>query len=195
MIRRGLVLAGVAAAAAVVCVGAYAGYRAALANSGNSFAAGSVALSDNDAGSALFTTLTSASPGDSQTNCIRVRFDGTLASTVRLYGTVSGALAPYLTLTVTRGTDPTPSFGSCSTFTADAPNYVGAGSGVIYNGALSAFPSTYAGGIVDPQVGGGTETWTQNEAHVYQFALSVGSNTAGQGQSATASFTWEARSQ
>jgi hypothetical protein len=30
---------------------------------------------------------------------------------------------------------------------------------------------------------------------VYRFVLSVGSNTAGQGQSATAGFTWEARSQ
>jgi hypothetical protein len=193
--RRVLVLGAVAAVAAVVCVGAYATYRATVANGGNSFGAGSVALSDNDAGTALFTTLTSASPGDSQTNCIRVRFDGTLTSVVHIYGAVSGALAPYLTLTVTRGTDPTPSFGSCSSFAADATNYIGAGSGVIYNGALSSFPSTYAGGIVDPQVGGGTETWTQNEVHVYRFALSVGSNTAGQGQSATAGFTWEARSQ
>jgi len=195
VIRRVGVVAAVAVGAAAVAVGAYAAFRATMLNTGNSFAAGSVALSDNDAGSALFTTLTSVSPGDSQTNCIRVRFDGTLNSDVHLYGTVSGALAPYLTLTVTRGSDPTPSFGSCSSFGADATNYIGAGSGVVYNGALSAFPSTYAAGIVDPQVGGGPETWTQNEAHVYKFTLSVGSNTAGQGQLATAAFTWEARSQ
>lgn len=195
MIGRVGVVAAVAVGAAVVAVGAYAAFRATVLNPGNSFSAGSVALSDNDAGSALFTALTSVAPGDSQTNCIRVRFDGTLDSVVHLYGTVSGALAPYLTLTVTRGTDPTPSFGSCSSFTADATNYVGAGSGVVYNGALSTFPSTYAAGIVDPAVAGGTETWTQNEAHTYKFALSVGSNTAGQGQLATAAFTWEARSQ
>ncbi len=195
MRRRAAVLVAVGVGAATVAVGAYAAFRATVLNSGNSFAAGSVALSDNDSGSALFTTLTSVTPGDSQTNCIRVRYDGTLPSGVHLYGTVSGALAPYLTLTVTRGADPTPSFGTCGSFTADSTNYIGAGSGVVYNGTLGGFPSTYAGGIVDPQIGGGPATWTQNELHVYRFALSVGTSTDGQGQSATAAFTWEARSQ
>jgi hypothetical protein len=183
------VAAGVAVIAAAACVGAYAAYVSASVNGGDSFASGSVALSDNDSGTAMFTTLTSASPGDSATNCIRVLYTGTLTSAVHLYGTVGGSLAPYVTLTVTRGTDPSPSFGSCSTFVADATNYTGNGPGVVYSGTLSGYPSTYAGGLVDPQ------TWSQNDAHIYKFAISVGSSTAGQGQSATASFTWEARNQ
>ena len=197
MTRRRRVAVGVAVAvlAAVTCVGAYAAFAAATSNSGNSYAAGTVALSDNDAGTAMFTTLTSMKANDSGTNCIRVRSDGTLSSTVTLYGSIAGSLAPYLTLTVTRGTDPTPTFGSCATFTADATNYIGQGAGVIYNGALNSFPASYASGITDPAVGGGTETWTQNEVHVYKFVITAGTNTAAQGLAATAAFTWEARSQ
>lgn len=195
MIRpwRVVIAAAVAAVAAATCVGAYGAYRATVTNTGNSFAAGTVVLSDNDAGTALFTTLTAMRANDTGTNCIRVRSDGTLASTVKLYGTTGGSLASYLTLTVTRGTDPTPSFGSCATFTPDATNYIGQGAGVIYNNTLSSFPASYASGITD--VGGGTESWTQNDMHVYRFVISAGTNTAAQGLSATASFTWEARSQ
>jgi hypothetical protein len=193
--RRALIVCLAACAAAVACVGAYAAFRAITTNSGNSFAAGSVALSDNDSGTAMFTTLGSAKPTDSETSCIKVRFDGTLDSTARLYGTISGALAPYLTLTVTRGADSTPAFDTCTTFVPDPNNYTGNGLGVIYSGALSAFPTAFASGIVDPAVAGGTETWSQTEEHVYKFVLAIGSNTAGQGQTASAGFTWEARSQ
>jgi hypothetical protein len=182
----------VAVGAGGACMGAYAAYRATVANSGNTFAAGSVALSDNDSGTAMFTSLTSAAPTDSETSCIKVRYDGTLASNVRLYGTIGGTLAPYLTLTVTRGTDPTPTFDNCTTFTPDATNYIGSGSGVIYSGALGSFPTTYSGAVVDP-TSGSPESWTQNEEHVYKFVVTLGSNTAGQGQVVTAGFTWEAR--
>jgi hypothetical protein len=182
-------------AAACLVASAYAAYRAVTTNSGNSFAAGSVALSDNDSGTAMFTSLTSARANDSETSCIRVRSDGTLNSTVRLYASVSGSLASYLTLTVTRGTDVSPVFDNCTTFGADANNYIGSGLGVVYSGALSSFPTTYGAGIVDPTVGGGTETWSQNELHIYKFVVSAGTNTAAQGLSATAAFTWEARNQ
>ena len=192
MTRRAPVLLMAAVAAAVTCVGAYAAFKAVLSNSGNSYASGRVALSDNAAGTAMFTTLTSAKPTDSETSCIRVRFDGSLDSTVRLYGTISGTLAPYLTLTVTRGTDANPVFDDCSTFVADSTNYIGSGAGVIYSGALGSFPATYASGLVDP-TSGSPETWSQNEVHIYKFVLTLGSNTAGQGQTASAGFTWEAR--
>ncbi len=194
-LRRVAVVMLVAAVAAAAAVGGYAAFRAAVSNAGNSYEAGSVALSDNDVGTAMFTTLGSAAPGDSETSCIRVRYDGTLAAGVRLYGTVSGALAPYLTLTVTRGTDANPVFDNCGTFVADATNYIGAGAGVVYSGALGSYPATYAAGIADPAVSGGNESWTLNEVHIYRFVVTLGSNTAGQGQTAAAAFTWEARSQ
>ena len=65
---------------------------------------------------------------------------------------------------------------------------------MIYQGALSGFPATYAGGIVDP-IPGSPETWTASEARVYRFAVTLADDNAAQGQSATASFSWEARNQ
>jgi hypothetical protein len=180
---------------AAVAAGTYSAFVARATNSGNSYAAGTVALADNDSGTAMFTTLTGAKPGDSETSCIRVQSTGTLSSTVRLYATVTGTLAPYLTLTVTRGTDPTPTFDTCTTFVPDANNYIGAGLGVIYSGSLSGFPTAYASGIVDPAVGGGTQTWVQNDAHVYKFVLAQADNNSAQSLSSTVGFTWEARSQ
>jgi hypothetical protein len=109
-----------------------------------------------------------------------------------LYATVSGALAPYLTLTVTRGTDSAPSFSSCANFTADATDYIGQGAGVVYQGSLSGYPTDYASGIVDPKPAT-PETWTTGEAHSYRFNISLDNNLAAQGLSATAAFTWEAR--
>ena len=192
--RRLLVICLALTAAGTTSVAAYAAFRAVLSNSGNSYAAGSVALSDNDSGTAMFTTLTSAKPTDSETSCIRVRFDGSLDSTVRLYGTISGALAPYLTLTVIRGTDVNPTFDNCTTFVPDLTNYIGSGNGVIYSGPLGSFPTTYASGLVDP-TSGSPGTWSQNEVHIYKFVVMLGSNAAGQGQTASAGFTWEARNQ
>jgi hypothetical protein len=178
---------------AIAGVGSYSAYTATTTNSGNSFASGTVAIDDNDSSTAML-ALSAAKPGDTDTSCIRIRSTGTLSSTVRLYGTISGSLGSYLTLTVTRGTDSSPSFDSCTNFTADSTNYNGDGAGVIYTGNLSAFPSSYAGGIVDPK-SATPETWTTNETHSYKFAVTVQDNNAAQGLTASASFTWEARNQ
>ena len=175
----------------VAGLGSYAVFTATTENTGNSFASGTVAIEDNDSGTAML-ALANAKPGDSDTSCIRIRYTGTLDSTVRLHGSVSGSLASYLTLTVTRGTDSSPSFDSCTNFTADGTNYVGAGAGVVYSGALSSFPATYAAGLVDP-TSGSPETWSQDEVHSYRFVVTLQDDNAAQGLSGTASFTWEAR--
>jgi predicted ribosomally synthesized peptide with SipW-like signal peptide len=169
----------------------YSAFSSQTSSSGNSFAAGTVQLTDNDAGSAML-SLSNAQPSASDTSCILLTYSGSLASTVRLYGTISGGLASYLTLTVTRGTDSSPSFDSCSSFTADGTDYIGAGNGVIYQGNLSAFPTTYAAGLVDP-TSGSPESWTTSETHSYRFVVTLQNDNAAQGSSATAAFTWEAR--
>lgn len=178
---------------AVAGIGSYSAYTATTANTGNSFAAGSVAIDDNDTGTAML-ALSNAKPADSDTSCIKIRSTGSLSSSVRLYGTVTGSLGTYLTLTITRGTDSSPSFDSCANFTADATDYNGNGAGVIYTGALSSFPTTYAAGIVDPKAAT-PESWTANEVHSYKFVVTVQNNDAGQGLTATAAFTWEARNE
>lgn len=171
--------------------GSYAVFTATTGNAGNSFASGTVAIQDNDANTAML-ALANAKPGDADTSCIRIEYTGSLDSTVRLYGSVSGSLAGYLTLTVTRGTDSSPSFDSCASFTPDATDYIGAGNGVVYSGPLSSFPASYAAGIVDP-TSGSPETWSQSEAHSYRFVVTLQDDNAAQGLTGNASFTWEAR--
>ncbi len=181
------------ATAATVVVGTFAAFTAVAGNGGNAISSGTVAIADNDGGSAML-SLSSVFPGASDTSCVRVTTSGSLASSVRLYTTLSGSLAPYLTLTVTRGTDASPSFDSCAGFTPDATNYVGAGLGVVYSGTLSAFPSTSAAGLVDPTAAS-PESWTSGESHSYSFRLTLQNVAAAQGLSGTATFTWEARNQ
>jgi Camelysin metallo-endopeptidase len=183
-----LVLGLVSAAASY---GVYSSFTATTGNASNSFAAGSVAISDNDSSTAML-ALTNAKPGDSDTSCIKITYTGSLDAGVRLYGSISGSLASYLTLTVTRGTDSSPSFDSCTNFTADGTNYLGLGNGVIYQGSLASYPANYAAGIVDPKTAT-PETWTTNEAHSYKFTITLDDNNAAQSLTGSASFTWEAR--
>jgi len=192
--HRWLVAWLVVGAFAVLAVGVtFSTFSNTTSNSNDSFATGTVTLTDNDAGAAML-SLASAKPGNASTGCIKVTYTGSLDSTVRLYGTVSGSLAPCLQLTVTRGTDSAPSFASCTNFTADATNYIGAGAGVIYSGVLSGYPVSYGAGVVDP-TSGAPATWSTNAAHSYKFVVSLVNNPSAQGLSSTATFTWEARNQ
>jgi hypothetical protein len=171
--------------------GTLASLSAQARNPSDQFSTGTVIIGDNSSGSTLF-TLSAADPGSTANGCIKVTSTGSVASTVTLYGSTTGALAPYVNLIVTRGTDSSPSYASCANFTADGTNYLGAGNGVIYTGTLAAFPTTYAAGIVDP-LAASPESWTLNEAHAYMVTATLVNDNAAQGLSATATFTWEAR--
>lgn len=188
-VLRSLVVLGLVAAC--VATGTLAAFSARTMSADNALAAGTVTLADNDAGAAVV-TLPAAAPGQSSTGCIAVTYAGSLDAGVRLYAALTGSLAPHLTLTVTRGTQAAPAFSSCAGFTADATNYLGLGPGVLYSGALSGFPTTYATGIADP-LPGSPETWTPGESHVYRFVVTLANTNAAQGLTQTAGFTWEAR--
>lgn len=183
-----LVVVGIAAL--FVGTATFAVFRSTTANATNDVTAGTVQISDNDAGGAML-TLSSAGPGSSTLGCILVTYGGSLDADVRLYGSSSGGIAPHLTLTITRGIDATPTFPGCGSFQPDATNYIGQGAGVIYQGPLSSYPSTYAGGIVDAP--GAAETWTTTESHVYRFSVTLGNDPGAQGTSGSATFEWEAR--
>jgi predicted ribosomally synthesized peptide with SipW-like signal peptide len=184
-------------AGVLALIGALAGlatwsaFSATTENPDNTFSTGTVVLTDDDQGSAMF-TMTNAKPGDSASSCIVVSYSGTLPSTVRLYGTTSGTgLDQYLNLQVVRGTKSS-TFPSCADFIADGTNYTGAGPGVVYNGTLQGYPDDYASGIVDPTAGS-PESWTNPESHAYQFVVTVQDDDDAQGKSANQAFTWEAR--
>ena len=167
----------------------WAALSGATTNAGNTFSAGTVALADNDGGSTAMFTFTDQRPGVVDTSCIRVGYTGSLSATVRLHAAVTGSLGPYLHVTVTRGSDPSPAFDSCTSFTPDAIDYTGQGNGVLWSGPLSAFPAGYAAGIADPAV-----PWTSGTSTSYRFSVTIADDDAAQGLSSTAAFTWEARS-
>jgi hypothetical protein len=167
----------------------WAALSGSTANTGNAFSAGTVALTDNDGGSTSMFTFTNQRPGVVDNSCIRVNYAGSLSATVKMYASVAGTLAPYVTLTVTRGTDSSPAFDSCTSFTPDAINYGGLGNGVLYSGPLSSFPTSYAAALSDPAA-----SWTSSTTASYRFTVQIADDNAAQGLSSTATFTWEARS-
>jgi hypothetical protein len=198
MTPRLKVLLVVAVAALGGAIGTYtwAAYVATTENAGSSIASGTVTLSDNDSGGSLL-SLSNAMPGASDSGCIRVRYAGSLAASVRLYGTTTGSgLDRYLDVTVTRGSysPSTPSFDSCTNFQPDVTDYIGAGAGVIYDGTLQGYADSYATGLIDPRTAS-PETWTTGEIHVYKLEVALQGNPGAPGKDAAQTFTWEARNQ
>ena len=187
-------LAVVAVVVAVVTSGVtYSAFSSSTTGSGNRFAAGTVDLGDNDTDTTML-QLVDAQPGAADTGCIVVTYSGTLPASVRLFATVTGTLAPYLNLTVTRGIDTTPAFDACTGFVPDTTDYLGVGAGVVYSGTLAAYPSDWGTGVLDPPVGP-VEAWGTGEVRSYRVSVSLANDVGAQGKSATAAFTWEARNQ
>jgi hypothetical protein len=174
-------------ALAAVGMSTWSSFSGTAVNPANSFAAGSVTISDDDNGSALF-NLSGLKPGPATLSCIRVTYSGSVPGVVRLRASTPGTgLAGYLQLVVRRGTIGAGAFGSCTGFVADAADYAGDGAGVVYSDPLSAFPADWNGGTDDPHV------WRTGETHTYQFELTLANDPAAQGLTADPTFTWESR--
>ena len=148
-------------------------------NTPNSFASGSVVITDDDLGSALF-TATGMSPGNPVIDCIVVTYSGTLTpADVRMYGTSSAALAPFLDTTIEIGTGG--SFGNCSGFTPTS---------TLYTGTLDNYSTTHTNWAT----GLAAFTAASNPTvRTFRFTLDVQDNNAAQSLSADAEFTWEAQ--
>ncbi|MEW6059181.1 MAG: TasA family protein [Actinomycetota bacterium] len=163
--------------------GTFSAFSSTTSNDNNFFEAGTVYITDNDAGAAMY-QVTNAAPGDSEQSCITVTYLGTLDAGVRLYATgIVGPLAPYVDLVVEEGTSSSP-FGDCSTFAA---------SGVTYSGPLSGFPANWAGGLAT-----GPAPWVTNDAVSYRFTVTLADDNNANGQTVPLgtgvhSFVWEAQ--
>lgn len=176
---------------AVAGFGVFSAFSVTTVNSGNSFAAGTVTIGDNDAGSALY-NVSNRKPGDSVTSCIRVTYSGTLASDVKLYtADPIGAIGPYVNLTIDAGSQPAAVFPSCTGFTPDA-------GGSLFNGTLAGFSAahnSYVNGLLD-YPGTVATSWATGNVVVYRFTVSLQDNNAAAGlASGSHAFTWEARNQ
>lgn len=182
----------------------WSAFSSTTSNAGNQFETGSVTLTDNDSGTAMF-NMTGGRPGDTVSKCITVSYSGTLTSNVRLYGaaTAGSGLDQYLDLKVTRGTfsGATPANMACtngagSNFVADSASYSGGNgagaNGVMFNARMNLYPTTWTTGIVDAP-GGTAEAWTNPESHVYRIDVTVANDNNAASKTHTQTFTWEAQ--
>lgn len=182
----------VGALGSLAAMGVFGAFSSTTTNAGNTITAGTVAIADNDAGAAMY-SITNAKPGESVSKCIKVTYTGSLDADVHIYtSSTIGALGQYVDLTITPGSQTTPTFPSCTGFVADS-------GGALYTGTLANFATTknsYANGVVD-YPGTGTK-WAANESVVYQVTATLQSSAPEAAQGATTgahTFTWEARNQ
>jgi len=190
-ILRTLVVLGLLAC--IASAGVFSAFSSQTDNPGNAVTAGTVTLSDNDAGSALY-GLADAKPGDSRTSCVEVTHAGSLDASVRLYTPSSiGPLGPSVNLKIEPGSQASPSFPGCSGFNADS-------GGALFEGTLAAFASehdSYADGIAD-NPGTVATKWANGDTVVYRVTatLSAAAPNSAQGQSTGSHvLRWEAQSQ
>ena len=177
----------IVAGTATIATTSYSAFKSTTSNPTDSWASGSVALSDDDANTAMFTAA-NLKPGSTGTKCIAVTSSGTLPSTVRLYGTsatTTNSFSSYLNISITQGTGG--GFGSCTGFTA-----LGTGANV-YTGTLAGFAT--ASTNFSNGAGSWAPTGTGSEVRVFQFTYTVDAATpdTAQGSSAALGFTWEAQ--
>lgn len=104
----------------LVWQGSMAAFTATTRNSGNSWATGQVALTDDDRGAAGF-TVENLVPGSTDTKCIVVTSSSTVPGEVRSYAqnlsSSANGLEDHLMLQIERGSGGT--FNDCTGFTPD----------------------------------------------------------------------------
>lgn len=163
----------------LIVTSSQAAFSATTSSSSNTFGTGSVVITDDDSGSALF-TATAMTAGIPIVDCITVTYSGTLTpADIRMYGTSSGTLATYLDTTIEVGTGG--SFGDCTGFTP---------SSTLYTGTLANYSSTH----INWSSGLAAFTAASNPtSRTLRFSFDVQNNPSAQGQSASADFTWEAQ--
>ena len=172
----------------VAGAGTFAAFSSTAGNNGNTYAAGTVVLDDNDAGSSMW-SVANRIPGDTVTTCIRLNYTGTLNADVRLYSlSAVNTVDQYLDLTVEKGSMPgATAFPNCTGFSAES---------TIYSGTVQGFKNTKTGYATGVAANPGAQTrWNQNDTLVYRFTVTLQNNTGAQGLTSTTAFTWEARNQ
>jgi hypothetical protein len=172
---------GVLGAFAVMLQTSDALFTATTSNAANSFSTGSVAISDNSAGTALF-AVTGMKPGATGVACIKVSYTGSLASTVKVYATgetATNALDTYLTVQIEEGSSAATAFPSCTGFVTAS---------TVFNAALNTVASTYGTGY-------GTWAPSTGAAKDYRitYTLSGGAPATVVNSTASATITWEAQ--
>lgn len=184
VLRTVVVLALVGGLAAA---GAFSAFSSQTENPGNVVSTGTVDLADNDLDAALY-GISAGRPGSTDQRCIRVSYSGSVPSTVRIYrpDAVDADLSPYVNVTIQPGT--AGSF-DCTGFVADGA--------ALYNGALSAMPTSFSGSTIE-DFPGASSAWASGDFVVYRVTATVSSSAPDSAQGRTTGahrLVWEAQSQ
>ena len=163
-----------------------AAFQASTDNGPSTFAAGTVTLTDDDSSAVLF-SMSNLVPLDTQTKCIKVSYTGSSfdLTPVKLYAALPtnvDAFAAELDVTIEQGTGGT--FANCTGFTSAS---------TLFTGTLASLASTktdFASGLTGFTPASGSVDRT------YRFTVTLGSDTpnTAQGDSASATLTWEIQS-
>ena len=170
------------ASGGMVWQASYSAFSATTASPTNNWSAGTVALSDDDSNTAMF-NASNLKPGSTGSKCIVVTSSGSLASTVKLYGTshsTTKSLSDYLNLKVEEGTGG--SFSNCTGFTAGS---------TIFDGTATSFAgkTDFASGVGSWAPAAGTVTKT----YKVTYTLSGSTPDTAQGGTTALAFTWESQ--
>ena len=170
--------------ALLVVTSSRAAFVAQSENVTNQVTAAAVDLTDNDSGTAMFTSVPTMVPLTNVDRCIDVTYTGSVdPAMVMLYinAPPTGGLAPFLNLTIDIGADTNDAFRTCNTFVASAN---------VYTGTLADFATnrtSYANGVATWDPGPGTETRT------FRFRVAVQNDPLAEGLSSTFGFSWETK--
>jgi hypothetical protein len=190
---------GLVLSAAVVWQSTSAAFTATIDNAGNSWQAGTVALSTTT--TALFSAGSAGTPGPEGrlkplvpgAHCIQVDYTGNLPADIRLYvttpGTNSTSLDPYLEMKVEQGTNGTVD-ENCNGFSTSAT--------VIYPTAADGVGATRTmqqlKGKADWDSGIPVGNSVPEGTHLtFKITYLVKDDNGAQGKKSDATFTWEAR--
>ena len=166
-----LLVVGILGSAAAY--GTFSAFTATTVNAGNTFSAGSVKIDDDSgATTALYpASLGAQAPGVAVQKCLRVKYSGSLAATVKLFVSTGITNGDKYTLRVER------SIGGTGLTTLDGTrSCAGFGTGGTVTDAfavadLNTFPSDYAASTVYGKAA--NATWAQNDWVDYRFTLTV----------------------
>lgn len=171
-------------AAAVGGFGVFAAFSDTTSNPSNSFAAGTVTISDNDGDTALFSNAVKQKPGDYD-RCVKVTYTGSLDATVKLYSSAITGDGSAFNVAVHKGAGDQ---ADCSDFTADGA--------AVFSDTLANLDahSDFSNGLaVNP---GSATKWVTNDAVSFRFRITVPDDNTAQGDSVDPfSLTWEAQNQ
>src|SRR4051794_36011982 len=179
-----LVILGVAGA--VAGIGTFSAFTSTTTNSGDTYAAGSVQITQHTGATTLYTG-SNKKPGDSTVACVRLTYAASLGAAVKLYSsTITNGTLFHLKVERGSGMTTLDNTMSCAGFTA---------SSTAFDANLDTMATTYAAGVDGKAAGA---AWAQNDAVDYRFTISVNDDTTPNAHTSamgtgTHSFTWEAR--